>query len=635
MEQNATNGPISTQTSSVFVEDGVEFTSQFDSGNLAKFERTGARTYDLWIGPDCCNTLAENSCRSWFYFRVSVSSPCSLRFTIKNLNLQFKVFREGMKPVHLVEDKWERIPGPVAYELSDLDPNYMELSFTETISKTTFFAFTYPWSCADNKALVNEVKSICEAKGIYLHQENLIYSLEKRECEILTVSSLTGILDEREKNIQNLYPGPGERARVFSGKKTMLITARVHPGETQGSFMMNGFLRFVVSDDPRAQILREHFVFKIVPIMNPDAVFRGHYRTDTRGINLNRFYTNPSLVDHPTVYAVKEIFMAFKDNIYLYVDLHGHATKKGCFVYGNYMEFTKEIDCYLFPKLMSLNCINFDYEGSNFTEKNMRAKDKRGLSKEGSGRVALFKNSGLARCYTLECNFNTGKVLNAIESSGLPEPAECDNSHQMYAKSLVEYTIGIYEDVGRAIAVSLLDSILKNPYSRVLKSDPELKMLKMEVAAFIANQPPFRFDPVIKRAAKNKDELAKLLLGDKKKEKVQEKGPEKRVSVAKTTELVRAPRVSKTLQPVITETEIRPSKRIIIAEINKKDDSTVVPIKNYMFPPVQKPMNFKKSLVVKKQNKPLARRNKIRLENQSVIFEKEISNVAVIEVMGE
>ena len=284
---------------------------------------------------------------------------------------------------------------------------------------------------------------------------------------------------------------------------------------------------------------------------------------------------------------------------------------------------------------MSLNCINFDYDGSNFTQKNMRAKDKRGLSKEGSGRVALFKNSGLARCYTLECNFNTGKVLNTIESSGLPEPAECDNSHQMYAKPLVEYTIGIFEDVGRSIAVSLLDSILKNPYSRVLKNDPELKTLKMEVAAFIANQPPFRFDPVIKKAAKNKDELAKLLIGDRKKEKVQEKGPEKRVSVAKTTELVRAPRVSKTLQPVITETEIRPSKRIIIAEISKKDDSTVVPIKNYMFPPVQKPMNFKKSLVVKKQNKPLARRNKIRIENQSVIFEKEISNVAIIEVMGE
>lgn len=636
MDQNATNGPIPTQTTCTFVEDGLEFTSKFDSGNLSKFERTGTRSYDLWVGPDCMGTQSENTCRSWFYFKVSTTQPSSLRLTIKNLNLQFKVFREGMKPVYLTNDKWERIPGPMNFELSDIDPNYMELSFTVQVQRSAYIAFTYPWSYTEHKDLLTSIKQICESKNIYYHQENLIYSLEKKDCDIVTISSYTGIQDDKEKNIVNLYPGNPERARVFVGKKVMLLTSRVHPGETQGSFMVNGFLKFLVSDDPRAEALRENFVFKVVPMLNPDGVFRGHYRTDTRGINLNRFYTSPSIVDHPTVYAVKEIFNAFKEQIYIYIDLHGHATKKGCFVYGNYMEFGKEIESYLFAKLMALNCINFDYEGSNFTEKNMRAKDKRGLSKEGSGRVALFKGSGLPRCYTLECNFNTGKVLNVIGESGLSEPEECDNSNPMYAKAVVEYSIGIFEDVGRAIGISTLDNILKNPYSRVLKNDPDLKQLKLEVAGFIANQPPFRFDPVIKKAAKNKEELSKLLNEPKKKEKVEKvERLEKRVNVTKTSELVRAPRVSKTLQPVITECEIRPSKRIIISESTKKDDSTVVPIKNYMFPPVQKPTNQKKNLVIKKQNKPPPKRNKIRIDNQSGLFEKETSNIAIIEVMAE
>ena len=298
--------------------------------------------------------------------------------------------------------------------------------------------------------------------------------------------------------------------------------------------------------------------------------------------------------------------MSLKDNIYCYIDLHGHATKKGCFVYGNYMEFGKEIECYLFPKLLSLNCINFDFEGSNFTEKNMRAKDKRGLSKEGSGRVALFKFSGLPRCYTLECNFNTGKVVNSIVSSGLPEPDECNNLDPMYSKQIVEYSIAIYEDVGRAIGISLLDCILKNPYSRVLPNDPELKQLKLDVASYIATQIPFRFDPVIKKASKNKEELSKFLKDGYKKMVV-----EKRISIAKTTELARAPRVSRTMQPVATESEIRPGKRIIISDTQKKDDSnTVVPIKNYLFPSIQKTLNPHKCSIPKKQSKPLAKRNK-------------------------
>ena len=41
-------------------------------------------------------------------------------------------------------------------------------------------------------------------------------------------------------------------------------------------------------------------------MINPDGVSRGYYRVDTKGQNLNRFYTDPKPDIHPTIYAIKK-----------------------------------------------------------------------------------------------------------------------------------------------------------------------------------------------------------------------------------------------------------------------------------------------------------------------------------------
>ena len=51
---------------------------------------------------------------------------------------------------------------------------------------------------------------------------------------------------------------------------------------------MEGFLEFIVSNDKDAKTLRDKFVFKIVPMLNPDGVIVGNYRCSLTGVDLNR-----------------------------------------------------------------------------------------------------------------------------------------------------------------------------------------------------------------------------------------------------------------------------------------------------------------------------------------------------------
>ena len=117
----------------------------------------------------------------------------------------------------------------------------------------------------------------------------------------------------------------------------------------------------------------------------------------------------------------------------------------------------------------------------------MNLKDKSdGMSREGCGRVAIMKVTGLANCYTLECNYASGNRINNLASKLNKETGQIetetpltDPNSKHYTDSTGNqgesrintttpaYTIEIFEDIGKAFCISLLDFYDMNPISRI------------------------------------------------------------------------------------------------------------------------------------------------------------------------
>ena len=70
---------------------------------------------------------------------------------------------------------------------------------------------------------------------------------------------------------------------------------------------MEGFLEFIVSNDKEAKALREIFVFKVVPMLNPDGVIVGNYRCSLAGLDLNRQWMTPDKSTSGEIFAMKQM----------------------------------------------------------------------------------------------------------------------------------------------------------------------------------------------------------------------------------------------------------------------------------------------------------------------------------------
>nr|XP_019599256.1 PREDICTED: cytosolic carboxypeptidase 2 isoform X6 [Rhinolophus sinicus] len=366
------------------------FESRFESGNLQKAVRVDTYEYELTLRTD----LYTNKHTQWFYFRVqNTRKDATYRFTIVNLLKPKSLYTLGMKPLmysQLDADThnlgWRREGKEIKYyknHMGDgLQPFYC---LTWTIQfphdqDTCFFAHFYPYTYTDLQCYLLAVANN-PVQSQFCKLRTLCRSLAGNTVYLLTITN------------------PSQTPQEAAAKKAVVLSARVHPGESNGSWVMKGFLDFILSNSPDAQLLRDIFVFKVVPMLNPDGVIVGNYRCSLAGRDLNRHYKTILKDSFPCIWYTRSMIQRLLEEreVLLYCDFHGHSRKNNIFLYGcNNNDRKYWLHERVFPLMLSKNAPDkFSFPSCNF---------KIQKCKEGTGRVVMWR-MGVPNSYTLEATF--------------------------------------------------------------------------------------------------------------------------------------------------------------------------------------------------------------------------------------
>jgi hypothetical protein len=108
-------------------------------------------------------------------------------------------------------------------------------------------------------------------------------------------------------------------------KRVLWILGRQHSWESGTSWVVEGALKFLTSNDERARRIRETFIFRVFPMADPDGVARGGVRFNKHGYDLNRNWDNVNPKLMPEIHSQREAILGWVDaghRLDLFLTLH-------------------------------------------------------------------------------------------------------------------------------------------------------------------------------------------------------------------------------------------------------------------------------------------------------------------------
>lgn len=257
----------------------VSISSDFDNGNIKIINAENAGNIRLEIEPDDAADFFQ-----YFNFRVDNASGQSLVMHLVNAGQSSYV------------PGWSSYNAAASYDGEEW--------------------FRVPTSYADGVLTIEHTPEHASIHYAYF----AAYPTSRFRSFMDTAAKGSGL--QRQTIGKTLDGQPIEYFRAGKGPLQYWVIARQHPGETMGSWWMEGFLPAIGDEkNPATQSLLKAASVHIIPCMNLDGARRGHLRTNAAGVDLNRAWRNTTMDKSPEVFLVRELMRA--SGVDFFLDVHG------------------------------------------------------------------------------------------------------------------------------------------------------------------------------------------------------------------------------------------------------------------------------------------------------------------------
>lgn len=267
--------------------DDVQFRieSNFESGQFDKCKIGRDGLFEITIRPEDRRVTVE---QPWFAFRVTPQSGAANEVKIR---LRFPgAYARYWPKLSTDGQTWSRAPETAVI----VSKNGREMEITLPVVETGL------WVAAQ------ELLSIA-------WYEDWMAELGARSDVVTAVIG------------QSVEGRPIRLAKTTDRPEAILLLGRQHPAEVPGAIAMREFVDVILGDTELARQFRQRYTLIILPLMNPDGVYNGHWRHNAGRTDLNRDW---GIFKQPETRAVAKLLGGIeKFGMKLRLMLDFHATR--------------------------------------------------------------------------------------------------------------------------------------------------------------------------------------------------------------------------------------------------------------------------------------------------------------------